>query len=367
MLALHYADKQSLNSWHFSAFYHLQVISEQCKKKQTDVIFFSKLSIVSLENGWHQMCNVILVGYVVHYLFPWTHKPVVGALMSFWLQCFKHFFPLGSSLKLFFVFIFFKQKRKKMLTVHMKHSHSCLVCNTLPPPPTIHQIPTYQKKAPQLLKTHWPRQGLLSKTDRNKLNQWHSLEGASFTLQTTVVSPGRRRTGTRKTVHNVSEAEETSVSGAREQRSLPLLQGWSHALKNGLQTRGYCCCMAMSNTHVCWVSARVLCFMSSVLISRPFVQGQRGVLCYWCRSLFVAYVCSIFQVSKWLNKLNQKSASRIKVRSSFFFFSFFFLGNTFQLYKKNHILRRSSLHLVRALRFTSGSNRTQVELGKGCK
>lgn len=184
------------------------------------------LAIASLENGadirwdWGG-------GHVVHHFFPWTHKPV-GALMSFWLQCSKHCFPLGSSLKLFFFFccfLFFKGEKEKKLTVHMKHSRSCLVCSPLPPQPLIHQTPTYQKKAPQLLKTHWPRQGLLSKTDSNKLNQWHGLEGASFTLQTMALSPGRRWTGTRKTVHDVSEAEETSGSGARGQRSLPLLQG----------------------------------------------------------------------------------------------------------------------------------------------
>lgn len=181
----------------------------------------------------------------------------------------------------------------------MKHSHSCLVCSPLPPPPSLHRTPTYQKKAPQLLKTHWPRQGLLSKTNSNKLNQWHSLKGASFTLQTTAVSPGRRRTGTRKTVQCVSEAEKTEDNGVSSSSSSS-----SHALRNGLKKRGHCCCMAVSNNQYAKFlhGSSIFCPGSS----RPDpLSRARGLLCYWCSSLLlhIMFVCT-FQVSTWLNKLN---------------------------------------------------------------
>lgn len=248
----------------------------------------------------------------------------------------------------------------------MKHSHkggNCLVCSSLPPPPSRHRTPTYQKKAPQLLKTHWPKQGLLRKTNSNKLNQWHSLKGASFTWQTRAVSPGRRRY--KKDCPQRFRAEKTSACGIRGQRGLFLLRRVDHMHQRMAWKRG--------GTVAAWLWATItyaeFLHVSSIVCpgsSRPDpLSRARGLLCYWCSSLLlhIMFACT-FQVSTWLNKLNDKSTSRIKVHSFFFVF----LGNIFQ--SVYQMLISWGSHRCTLLEHRSSrvaATRHRQELGKGCK
>lgn len=127
---------------------------------------------------------------------------------------------------------------------------------------------------------------------------------ASFTLQTTAVSPGRHRIGARKTDHVVSQAEKNSVflggrGGGSEINSLFLLCRSSaagcavrnfasvrgrrvdhmHRSMSGLKERGHCCYMTTSHRHVSYrFLVCVLYFMFSVPTSTLLSLGSRGLL-----------------------------------------------------------------------------------------
>lgn len=218
--------------------------------------------------------------------------------LRFALSFFSHFYFIGKERE-------GKNKKQKLpkLTFNLKHSHSPFP--SLPPP--IHQSPTYQKKAPQLLHR-------LTTQEKDKTNgfKWNRLTPpgtASFTSQTTEVSTRRRETGE-------TDRAESSFCGSGVNSPfiflpcpvLDLSQGPQDASQGWNTNGGHRRYVKTGHRHVSWLFCLCALFLQfTAPLSACFFRVQRvATLQYSCSdpSCCINTQDPVLLLSAWLNKLN---------------------------------------------------------------